>query len=172
MQNSVLSIRMTSLYWFQPLPLILCMKQRLKDHTYRSVGVPALICGFVMQNRVLTTRINCPYESQTSCMDFCIQNSDFVTRITSLYGSQTSPKELCMKNSIPTTGIKSLNGSQTSSMDFCKQNSALCTKITSLYVSQTSPVDFCMQNRDLGPELQFSMGPSPHLWFLHAKQRL
>ena len=47
-------------------------KQRLYDQTYKSVGVPALTCGF------------------------CMQNSDFWSRITSLYGSQTCPAALCM----------------------------------------------------------------------------
>ena len=31
---------------------------------------------------------------------------------------------------------------------------------------------FAFETGTLKPELQFSMGPSPHLWFLHAKQRL
>ena len=42
-------------------------KQRLLDQNYKSLWVPALICGFFMQN------------------------CDFSVRITSLYGSQTSP---------------------------------------------------------------------------------
>ena len=31
---------------------------------------------------------------------------------------------------------------------------------------------FVFKAATLAPELQVSMGPSPHLWFLHAKQRL
>ena len=31
---------------------------------------------------------------------------------------------------------------------------------------------FASKTATLGPELQVSVGPSPHLWFLHAKQRL
>ena len=31
---------------------------------------------------------------------------------------------------------------------------------------------FAFKTVTLAPELQVSMGPSPHLWFLHAKQRL
>ena len=31
---------------------------------------------------------------------------------------------------------------------------------------------FAFKTATLAPELQVSMGSSPHLWFLHAKQRL
>ena len=31
---------------------------------------------------------------------------------------------------------------------------------------------FAFKTTTLGPELQVSMGPSLHLWFLHAKLRL
>ena len=68
------------------------------------------------------------------------------------------------------------------------QNSVISTRITSLYGSQTSPIVFASVHgskqtlwvpdfkvfriQELAPELQVSMGPSPHLWFLQAKQRL
>ena len=52
------------------------------------------------------------------------------------------------------------------------QNSVFWIRITSLYGSQTSPKAFRIQNSDLATELQVSMGPSPHLWFLHTKHRL
>ena len=81
-------------------------------------------------------------------MVFCIQNSDFSTRITSLYGSQTSPVVLCMQNSVISTRINSLHG------------------------SHTSPVVLCIQNNVISIKKLVSMDPSPHLWLLHAKQRL
>ena len=43
---------------------------------------------------------------------------------------------------------------------------------TSLYLSQPSPAPFACKTAHFGPEYQVSMGPSPHLWFLHAKQRV
>ena len=43
---------------------------------------------------------------------------------------------------------------------------------TSLYLSQPSSVLFAFKTAHFGPEYQVSMGPSPHLWFLHAKQRV
>ena len=57
-------------------------------------------------------------------------------------------------------------------MVFGIQNSAFRTRIASLYGSQPSSVVFALETATLAPEFQVSMGRSPHLWFLHAKQRL
>ena len=52
------------------------------------------------------------------------------------------------------------------------QNSVISTRITGVYGSQPSSVFFACQTAPLGPELQVSMGPRPHLsCFVHAKQR-
>ena len=51
-------------------------------------------------------------------------------------------------------------------------NTGLRTRITSLYGSQPSSVLFECETATLASELLVSMGPSPHLWFLHSKQRL
>ena len=171
-------------------------KQRLLDQNYKSLWVPALICGFCMQNSDFRTRITSLYGSQTSPMVFCIQNGDFSTRIASLYWSQTSPMVFCIQNCAFSSRIASLYGSQPSSVVLCIHNSDIMTRINSLYGSQTSPVvlnmhnhviniritsvygsqpssvDFACKTATFGPELQVSMGPSPHLWFLHAKQRI
>ena len=122
-------------------------KQRLLEQNYKYLCVIALICGF------------------------CIHNSAFWTRISSLYGSQTSSVVLSTHNCV------------------------LNTRKKRLYVSQPSPVVFACKTAHFGPEFQVSMGPrhnlsfcawktawlapeslvpvfpSPHLWFLHAKQR-
>ena len=45
-------------------------------------------------------------------------------------------------------------------------------KITSLYRFQPKPVVFAFKTAPLAPELPVSMGPSSHLWFFQAKQRL
>ena len=57
-------------------------------------------------------------------------------------------------------------------MVFGIQNSAFSTRIASLYGSQPSSVVFALKTAPLAPELKVSMGPSPHLYFLHAQQRL
>ena len=82
-----------------------------------------------------------------------MQNSDFRTRITSLYGSQTSSVVLSTHNSV------------------------LSTRIKRQYGFQPSPVVLCMQTATLALESHavlwlVSIVPCPHLWFLHAKQRL
>ena len=51
-------------------------------------------------------------------------------------------------------------------------NSVLSTRLKRLYGFQPSPVVLCMQNSALGLELQVSVGPRPHQWFLPPKQRL
>ena len=45
------------------------------------------------------------------------------------------------------------------------QNNVISIAITSLYGSQPSFVVFAFKTATLGPELQVSMGPRPHLWF-------
>ena len=46
---------------------------------------------------------------------------------------------------------------------FCMQNSHFSTRNTSLFCSQTLSVVFACETETLGPELQVSMGPRPHL---------
>ena len=52
------------------------------------------------------------------------------------------------------------------------QNNVISIRIARIYGSQPSSVVFACKTATFGQELQVSMGPSPHLWFLHAKQRL
>ena len=114
-------------------------KRRAQHQNYKSLLVPALTCGFCMQNSDFWTRITGVYWTQTSPVILCTQNSAFMTRITNLYGSQTSPVDLCMQNSVLTTD---LYGSQTSPVDLSMQNSVLITRNTSHYGSQLSSVVF------------------------------
>ena len=110
--------------------------------------------------------------SQPSSVVLCIHNRDIMTGINSLYGFKTSPVVLCMQNSVISTRITSLHGSQTSPIVLCIQNNVISTRITSIYRSQPSFVAFTCKTATFGSELQVSMGPSLHLWFLHAKQQL
>ena len=48
-------------------------------------------------------------------------------------------------------------------------NSEISSRITSPYWSQPSSVDFARKTAPLGPELQVSMGPRPHLCFFAFK---
>ena len=76
-----------------------------------------------------------------------MKNSDFWNRITYLNGSQTSPVVLWM------------------------QYSVISTRITCLYGHQPLSMVFACKTETFGTELQVSMGPRPHLWFLNANQR-
>ena len=125
-----------------------------------------------MQNSVLRSRMTIVNWSQPTSVVLCIHNSDIMTRIKSLYESQTSPVVLCMKNSVIRTRITSLHGSQTSPVFLFMQNKVISIRITSLSASQPSCVVFAHKTAPFGSDLQVSKGPSPHLWFLHAKQRL
>ena len=49
------------------------------------------------------------------------------------------------------------------------KNSVNSTRNTSLLVSQPSFVAFACKTATLGPELQVSIGPRPHLWFFASK---
>ena len=49
------------------------------------------------------------------------------------------------------------------------QNNSISIRNTSLYVSLTSSAFFTCQTATLGPELQVSIGPTPHLWFFAFK---
>ena len=52
------------------------------------------------------------------------------------------------------------------------QKSVISVRITSLYGLQPSSVVFGCKTAWLVPELLVSIGPYPHSWFLHWKQRL
>ena len=79
---------------------------------------------------------------------FCIHNSAFWTRISSMYVSQTSSVVLSTHNCVLNTRIKD-------------------------YMCSSPRLWFCAcKTATLALELLVSMGPSPHLCFLNAKQRL
>ena len=125
-----------------------------------------------MENADFWTRITSLYGSQNSPVVLCKENNAICTRITSLCGTQPSPVVLSTHNGVLSTRISSLYGFQPSPVVLCMQNSDFRTRVTSLWGSQTLPVVFACKTAWLASEWQVSMGPSPHLWFLHAKQRL
>ena len=134
--------------------------------------MPALLCGFCIQNSDFWTRITSLYGSQTSPVVLFMQNSVICTRLTSLYGYQPASVVLCTQNSDFKTRRKSLYWSQTSSVVLSTYNSVLSTRTKSLYWFQPSSVVCPCKTATLGLELQVSVGPRTHLWCLHAKQLL
>ena len=49
------------------------------------------------------------------------------------------------------------------------QNNVISIRITNLYESHPSSVVFARKTATLGPQLQFCIGPRPHLWFFAIK---
>ena len=147
-------------------------KLRLYDLKYKSLLVPHLTHVFCIQNSDFSPRVASHYGSLPSYAVLCTHNSGIIPRINSLYGSQTSPVVLCKQSSMISTRITSVHGSQTSPVVLCMQNNVISIRNTSLYGSQPSSAVFAFKTATLPPELLVSMGPSPHLWLLHAKQRL
>ena len=133
--------------------------------------VPALICGFCMQNLVFWIRITSLYGSQVSPVDLWMQNSVLRSRMKLFYWSQPSSVVLCIQNSDFSTRITSVHRSQTSPVTLCMQNNEISIIITSVYGSQPSFVVFACKTATLGPELQVSIGPRPHLWCFNSKQQ-
>ena len=143
MQNNVINTRVTSLHESLTTPVVLCMIQ-----IDACLLLPALICGFWMQNIDFRTRIAGLYVTHPHLWFLCIHNSDIMTWINSLYGTQTSPMFFFIQNSDFSNRIASLYGSQTSPVDLWMQNSVLRSRMTLAYCSQPSSVVLCVQNSD------------------------
>ena len=123
-------------------------KQRDLQQNDKSIWVPALICGF------------------------CIQNSYLWNRITNHYGSLTSPVDLCRQYSVISTRITCLYESQPLSVIFACKTATFGAEFQG-FMGPRHDLSFCAcKTALLASELLVSMSPSPHVWFLDAKQRL
>ena len=172
MQNSMISTRITSLHGSQTSPVVSCMQNnviRFRNTSFYGPQPSSVV--YACKTATLGPELQVSMGPRPHLF-FFIQNSDFSIGITSLYGSHTAPVVLCMKNGVISTRKTSLQGSQTSPVVLCMQNSVISPRTTSLHVSQTSLLFRECKTMWLGSELLVSMGPSPHLWFSHGKQRL
>ena len=172
MKNSVISTWITSLYVSQPSSVVfacqtahfgpefqvsmgpsphlrfLHTKQRVLVQNFKSLWVPALICGF------------------------CIPNCEFWSEIAYLYGSQNSPVIFCMQNSVPSFRIASLYRSQPSSVVFAWKTATYGPE-KQVSMGPRHDLSFCgCKTAWLASEILVSIGRSTHVWFLDAKQRL
>ena len=172
-QNRVIYCRVTSLHGSQTSPVVLCMQNNVNSFRITSLHVtqPSFVV-FACKTSTLGPELQVSIGHRPHPCFFWIENSDFRSRSASPYWSQTSPVILWMQNSVISTRVTSLHGSQTSPVVLCIQNNVIGIRITSLHGSQPSFVVFECKTAPLVPELQVSMGPSPHLWFLQAKLRL
>ena len=150
MRNSVINTIITSLHGSQTSPVVLCMQSnviRIRNTSF--YWSPTLICGL------------------------CIQNSDFRTRIRSFSGFLTSRLVfLHSKTSTLVNRIASFHGSQPSPVALCMQNIVLRSRMMIVYWCQPSSVILCIQKSDFSIKISSLYGSCPHLWLLHAKQRL
>ena len=140
MENCNFSSWITSVHVSQPSSVVLACKTGHFDQNFKSLWVPALICGFWMPNSEFWPRITSLYWSQTTPALLCNQNGVICTRISSLYWFQPSSVVLCLQNSDFRTRLTSLYGSQTSSVVLSTHNCVLSTSINRLYWFQLSPV--------------------------------
>ena len=147
-------------------------KQRLFDQNYKSLWVPDLTCRFVHAKQHIMHQYDKSIWVPALICGFCKQNSDFTTRLIHLYGFQTSSVVLSTHNSVLSIRINSLYGSQPSSVVYASKTATFgsnlqVSKVTRLHLSFSAGNTSC-----LASELLVSMGPSPYVWFLDAKQRL
>ena len=77
-----------------------------------------------------------------------------------------------MQNNVISIRITSLYGSQPSFVVFACKTATLGTELQVSLVPRPHLWFLTFKTAALAPELQVSMGLSPHLWFLHEKQRL
>ena len=121
MQNSVISISITSLYRSQPSSVAFAFKTEAFGPELQISMCPWPHLSFCAWKTTWLAPAYLPLWVQALISGFCMQNSDFWTRITSFYRCQTSPVTLCMQNNVITIRITSLYGFQPSSMVFaCK----------------------------------------------------
>ena len=131
MQNSYFK---TNLYWSQPSTFVFACKTATFGAAYKSLWVPDITCRFVyakQRDEHLNYLSLCV---PALICGFCMQNSAFWTRITSLHGSQSSPVIFCMKNSVPSIRITSLHGSQALCVVYGCKTATLERKNKSLWV--------------------------------------
>ena len=151
MQNSVISIRITSLYGSKPLSVAFaCKPAPFGAELQVSIGPRPHLSFCAWKTAWLSPgrQVHIGSSPHLFFLFFFIQNRDFGTRLTSLYWSQPSSAEF---------------GCKTATFHRNKEVS----------MSPRPNLSFCaLKTMWLAPELHVSMGPSPHLWFLHAKQRL
>ena len=127
------------------LSLCACKTTRLTSELLVSMG-PILRLWFLHAKlRLYDQNYKYLWVPALICCFFRIHNRVIMTRINSLYWSQASPVVVCM------------------------QNNEINIRITSLYGSQPSSVVFACKTATLWPELQVSIGPTPHLWFFAFK---
>ena len=196
MQNSVISSRNTSLQGPQTSPVVLCMQNNVISIRITNLyGSQVSFVVFACKTATLGTELQVSLVPRPHLWFLAFKTEPLAPELQvsmdlsphlwflhakqrlldQNYKSLWLPHLTCRfvrENSVISTRITSLHRSRTSPVVLCMQNNVISFRKTSLYASQPSSVVFACKTATLGPELQVSMDPSPHLWFLHSKQRL
>ena len=172
MYKSVLSIRITSLYWSQPSSVVYACKTATLEQDLQVCMGPRPHQWFWAHITACLAQEWKDYMGSSTHVWFCANKSETLAH-ESLVSIGPSPHLWFLHAKQWLLGQHtSLYGYQTSPVVLCKYISVLNIRITSLYGSQPSSVVFAFKTAHYGQEILVSMGPNPHLWFLHAKQRL
>ena len=165
MQNSVLRSRMTLVYWSQLSSVVLCIQN--SDFSIRISS----ICGsqpssvvFACKTATLGPQLQVSMAPRSHLWFFAFKTGTLAPELQVPMGPCPHLRFLHAKQRLLDQNYKSLCVPAIIS-GLCIQNSDFSITITSLYVSQPSFVAFACKTATLGPEIQVSMGPRPHLWF-------
>ena len=172
MYNSVLNIRITSVYGSQPSSVVFAFKTAtLWPQLHMSLGPRSHL-------------------RPSACKPVCLASESLVSigpsphllvlhakqrlwiRITNLYGSQTSPVVLCMQSSMIRNRNTCLYCSQPLSLVFSCKTAPFGAELQ-VCMGPSLHLSFCAcKTAWLTSEILVSRGPSPLLWCLDAKERL
>ena len=196
MQNSVICTRMTSLHGFQPSSLVLCMQNSvLSTRIKRLYGFQPSSEVFACKPTTFGPKLHVPMGPRThlwfsACKTACLASDLLVSMGPSPHLWFLQAKQRLLDPN------KTFYGNQTSPVVLCRQYSVISIRKTCLYGSQPLTVVFAGQTVTFGADFKVSMGPrhdlsfcacktawlasellvfmspSPHVWFLEAKERL
>ena len=144
-------------------------KQRLLDPNNKSLCVPDITCRFV--HAIQHQNYLSLWVPNLIC-GFCMQNSDFWSRITTIYVSQLTSGVFAYTTALFGPEFQVCTGPRLH-LWFWAQITAWLTQEYKDYMCSSPRLWFyACKTATLALELLVSMGPSTHLCFLHAKQRL
>ena len=196
MQNSDFRTRITCLCGSQTSPMVFCIQNSDFSTRIASLyGTQPSSVVLCIHNSVIMTRINSLYGSKTSPiifvhakqrglapellvsmgprphLSFCACKTAWLAPEI-LVSMGPRPVVLCIKNNVSSIIISSLYWCQPSSALFTCKTVLLGQNYKSLWVPALICGFLLAKTATLGPELQVSLGPNPHLRFLRAKQQL
>ena len=125
-----------------------------------------------MQNNVINIRITSLYWSQPSSVVFACKTASFGSELQASIGPCHHLWFCAFKTATFESELNSLYGSQPSFVAFACKTATLGPELQDSIGPRPQLFFFAFKTATLAPELQVSTGASPHLWFLHAKQRL